>query len=339
MTDLNRHCIFSLALLCALINAPLCSLASATEQKIEDIYHLELLIFRHAENAQQEIEQWPRSHHLHYPEQLIFLRPPPTLDEHIFLPVGDAHELQLDFSLPSPQRHLWWPFPDREQEIARTQPLEDPALLVEQAGPLGDSGQETIADAVEGPADPVTLMESLDKPSSALAAIAEKLPSGSQILFHQQWHQQLGSRDEAPAMVVAGGREYGQHHELEGSISFSKQRFLHLEANLWLSEYLELNAEGGPITAQAEAAPPLLLTMQLPESPEPPQPLRRSVERAGGAAAQDSAKIYRAKRIVQLQQHRKLRSGEIHYLDHPWLGIIVQISKYQPKLHPVEAPQ
>ena len=79
--------------------------------------------------------------------------------------------------------------------------------------------------------------------------------------------------------------------------------------------------------------------MQLPESPEPPQPLRRSVERAGGAAAQDSAKIYRAKRIVQLQQHRKLRSGEIHYLDHPWLGIIVQISKYQPKLHPVEAPQ
>ncbi len=39
---------------------------------------------------------------------------------------------------------------------------------------------------------------------------------------------------------------------------------------------------------------------------------------------------YIVKHIVKMQQKRRMRSGELHYLDHPKLGLLVNIVKYEP---------
>ncbi len=42
-------------------------------------------------------------------------------------------------------------------------------------------------------------------------------------------------------------------------------------------------------------------------------------------------RTYVVKHIVQMQQKRRMRSGELHYLDHPKLGLLVNIVKYEPE--------
>ena len=39
---------------------------------------------------------------------------------------------------------------------------------------------------------------------------------------------------------------------------------------------------------------------------------------------------YFVNRIVQLREVRELREQELHYLDHPALGVLVQITPYTP---------
>jgi hypothetical protein len=41
-------------------------------------------------------------------------------------------------------------------------------------------------------------------------------------------------------------------------------------------------------------------------------------------------KRYVTDRVVSMRQHRKMRSSELHYLDHPLLGLLIQITPYEP---------
>jgi hypothetical protein len=39
---------------------------------------------------------------------------------------------------------------------------------------------------------------------------------------------------------------------------------------------------------------------------------------------------------VRIQLHRRMRSGELHYLDHPLMGILVQADRVEPQAHAAE---
>ena len=38
---------------------------------------------------------------------------------------------------------------------------------------------------------------------------------------------------------------------------------------------------------------------------------------------------YEFRHAVRVAQQRRMRSGELHYIDHPLLGIVVKISRYE----------
>lgn len=141
-------------------------------------------------------------------------------------------------------------------------------------------------------------------------AAALQRSSNYRVLFHKAWQQQLWQKRRAPAIVIRGGNTHAGHSQLEGSIKLSVSRYLHLSTNLWMSEFGEPEAGTGillPEPSSQDSGEPLDLA-----SPGTPAPM-------AGAGP-----VYAA-RVAQLQQERRMRSGELHYLDHPLFGVLLQV--------------
>lgn len=130
---------------------------------------------------------------------------------------------------------------------------------------------------------------------------------GQRVLLHGRWLQPVPERDAPqPLLIHAGQRLPGQHgaHELEGTVEVTLGRYLHFRTQLIYREPL-LGRE--PL----EAA-------RAPDTPAPPlgQALSREALESAG--------------VMQLLESRRLRSDEVHYLDHPKLGVLVRIEPVTP---------
>lgn len=118
------------------------------------------------------------------------------------------------------------------------------------------------------------------------------------ILLHTAWRQTVDDPSRAIAVIVNGGKAFGSHHELEGTFTLSVEHFLRADANLWLSRF----ANNTVATS----------TTVLPNPP--------------GVIASGDATPFTAIQTVLLQEQRRLRSGELHYFDHPRLGLVVLVT-------------
>lgn len=147
---------------------------------------------------------------------------------------------------------------------------------------------------------------SLNKAVAALEA-SERY----RILLHQGWRQPGMDKKTAlsvridhqvPPSPIAhpstSGTFNGESHptkdyRLEGYIQLILARYLHLEIDL---AYHEIQSEGS-----TDSLTNIGLTQSIPTV------------------------------VYHLQQTRRLRSGELHYLDHPVLGILTKITPYKPE--------
>ncbi|MBR9805062.1 hypothetical protein GYB62_00910, partial [bacterium] len=153
-------------------------------------------------------------------------------------------------------------------------------------------------------------MTALPAERRKLNAAADKIArsSAQRIVFHKAWQQRLEPIDNAASVVIHGGKTHGPHYELEGSVKFSRNRYLHITTDLWLSRF------GPQAIGSDQAWPPL-----------PPIPQRNGRRSSSGDYA--SIRAAQATRIVKMEEYRRMRSDEIHYLDHPLFGLLVTISK------------
>lgn len=127
------------------------------------------------------------------------------------------------------------------------------------------------------------------------------------VLLHTAWRQTVDNPTQATAVIINSGKQFGTHHELEGTFTLSIDHFLRADANLWLSRF-----SNGAMTSSPTALP------------NPPGTI-------APAASTDNAS-YVATQTVVLQEQRRLRSGELHYFDHPRMGLVVLVT-------PVKSPQ
>lgn len=129
------------------------------------------------------------------------------------------------------------------------------------------------------------------------------------IVFHGAWRQLMTRRGGASAIAVMGGRTFNQRREVEGSLSFyltnSGDRVI-LESNLWLNRF------GTQAEADSPWTLPVLPTILLEQTQDD----------------EFEQTQYFVNRIIQFQENRDLRVGEFHYLDHPAMGLLVQVSPY-----------
>ena len=68
-------------------------------------------------------------------------------------------------------------------------------------------------------------------------AFAFRVTPGYELLWHQAWKQPMVSEEDAFWILIEGGDNLFDRHELEGSLRIHLSRFLHVTADLWLTDF------------------------------------------------------------------------------------------------------
>lgn len=153
--------------------------------------------------------------------------------------------------------------------------------------------------------------------------------SAYRVLTHLAWRQPVLRANGATPIAITGGRQFGEHHELAGTLTIrfnqSRDRVL-LDTNLWLARF---STQPPPPGQGPEPAPAL----KLPTAPGV------DVEAGAGAGGNDDSQQPRfyVTEVFPMQDSRAMRSNEFHYLDHPAIGVLVQVFPYEPPAAPVNA--
>ena len=148
--------------------------------------------------------------------------------------------------------------------------------------------------------------QSLDSASRQLNDSARSIRRSSlyELLLHQSWLQPIG---QTPVpILIQGGEQYGNLFELEGTFSVRRQRYLHVETDLRLTKFKK---ERTSPASEEQAG----LRFKYPALYEA---ARRGREYSPAAE-------------FNLREKRRLVSGELHYFDHPALGVLLLIRQSQ----------
>lgn len=311
-------------------------------------------------------EQWEPTPELAYPGAARFLVDPKQVQANLKQYPGDSTVDEFGRQLVTIQAETDAPQPNTAARVtapARPAPLqpvyEVPATA---AAPVG-SAQTRAATTADTPAaarltvpTPFTVLPSQQREFRGKAAYMQRRGLYS-TLFHQSWLQRVAAQAQSLPIVIDRSGDSGQWPRLQGSVKLYLSRYLHLETNLWLNthgEYLPGNWQ--------MPAPPLGPPSLVIEDLSTPEPLPGMVayQDTGAAAptAQDTVDtasptasgveaaptteavqpedvveemveegpVYPWRHAVLLQQKRRMRSNEVHYIDHPLLGIVIKIT-------------
>lgn len=244
------------------------------------------------------------------------------------VPVPDRNDLrylpQLRL-LTNPADAYAFPFVPPTPLGAPLAPAVDPAVALETVPTLvleGPVFSPAVRGAFKLPDVERDAYVALDRRFWRFNQLNSRLQSGAEhaVLWHQVWRQPLQPRPQTPALQVVGGDAFGSHNALEGSIRLSSQGqglVADLDANLWLSSF----------TDQLPAAADREWT--LPEQPVP-----------SAVVANDTAELplpevgvvpavsWYPTSIWQLNQSRDVGPNALYYLDHPAMGLLIEIRPY-----------
>jgi len=283
--------------------------AKSIETNLEDIYRIELLVFTN--NSSYSDEQWPARPALDYPNKLLFLKQPLPAEPQ--LTNQDKTESQAP-SMTAESTMLIEPESNVENHLALLPPLLEKLPVA----------QRTL--------------------NQSAAAINRR--NAYSVLFHEAWIQQLESPESAGALVITGGESFGNHNVLEGSVTFSKKRFLHINTNLWLNEFDAAARHVAKdewqhyygdsiILPDIPKAPPIIDIDSLNNtSTDHAKGIDRNYDETNAGFSSFEEQPEKAgfivNRVYTLKEYRRIKRDEQHYLDHPKFGLIVTISKYVP---------
>jgi hypothetical protein len=130
-------------------------------------------------------------------------------------------------------------------------------------------------------------------------------------MYHNAWRQPMHGSNQSIPVWLEGGNQFGVRHELEGSLNFRfnpGQDRVVLNARLWLTQFAAQTLDDTQ-------------TVQLPDLPT------SVLSRRTPTLAPDDLQ-WSAVQVIPVLNTRELRSNEFHYLDHPAVGILVQILPY-----------
>ena len=241
------------------------------------------------------------------------------------------------FARKYPENKEHWPTNIKLRYPSNWVELKDPNQLSEETVDAAvDQGAQNTADLTkEG-------FYQLPSSEQSLASQAQKISRDSryQLLFHQAWRQEIGSLKHAKSIIINGGDTFGEHQQLEGSIRFSVATYLKVQTNLWLSAF-DINV-GQEQTNNWPAIPlrpnlshyattDLTLDADFTHAlaAENSQWKELNNSSFGTEALTEETRTYNTREIILIKQERDMRSNEVHYLDHPVIGVIIKIIPYK----------
>ena len=149
-------------------------------------------------------------------------------------------------------------------------------------------------------------------------------------LFHGAWFQTMADRENSIAVVIRGGDQFDDHFELEGTIKLSVERYLHVQTDLWLSRFINAAASDEPNWNTLPKVP----VQELYKTKATKDFFIDTSQTLQFLDQQDSfgfieQRQYRVEKTVVMRQDRRMRSSELHYIDHPLFGALVKVTPYE----------
>ncbi|UTF60937.1 CsiV family protein [Gilvimarinus sp. DA14] len=241
----------------------------------------------------------------------------------------------------------------RREERARKRQTEAQNPQTNYFGDDSATGQQATATAIDAQqplaVEPVDLARDaffeLPADQRGLNAVANRVAAqpGFDILFHEAWRQRVTAEASAPWVLISGGEAFGEHFELEGSININVSRYLHVFTDLWFTEF-QINT--GQSRNQWPSLPlsPVKRLQQLEAQSAVDIDYSNLMADAVQTRPEDTLMEfleapYLPARIVKLEQQRRMRSSELHHLDHPRLGMLVKITPYERPAESTAAPK
>ncbi len=323
------------------------SAAAAEPAKEPSWYQIELVVFTQP-RADLHAEYWQEQHQPRFASNAIQLQPSAgfaseqpshsSLDTAADAVSDAASDAASDALIADPQA----------LPIAVTAAgLQNPRLVRELRPPLLQEYSDaafTLLDPAQQPRSDETL------PPINTVQLQRR---GHRILFQGQWHQPVHARAQARSVVIRGGQPLTDNYfELEGDIELSLSRYLHLRPNLYFTQALPPAWQPRhPRAIEALASTPSVTTTDLSaaaalDSAALPIPLP-ATDAAFQSPAQPSVQpqvqlLSQPAPIqyltVRLDQPRRMRRNELHYLDHPLFGLLIRLTPFTPEPKRVEIP-
>ncbi len=195
----------------------------------------------------------------------------------------------------------------------------------------------------------ITAFRSIDTEDREFKQTLRRLRNSKayKILTTKTWRQPGLALSASIPVLIQAGEEFDGNYELEGTVNISLSRYLHVQSNLWLSEYVKQIELSNTWWEEStiENAPTFegLLTdsTYASETDEPgEQNLNDTTTLHSGDSnsstpllsalnINESSTHYEAIRTVVIDESRRMRSNELHYLDHPLFGMVIKITSYE----------
>lgn len=318
-------------------------------------YQVELIVF--ANNSTTDTDEvWPLNGR-EYPRPMISIGPSSS-DDIRPKTLGQLEDLEGYFGLwqqsTSPEENIQesndFMFESRRQSIEIPNRTSK-TTIQNAAGDSIDDVPDVIEGAIEGANQPgfsdttneaeLTQLEpdfealfisetavaykDLPNQDRILGAAARSVRRSSmyRLLAHHSWLQPIVSEAQATPILIQGGKRYDSTYELDGTVTISRSRFLHIDTDLWFTQFTPLAADSTNASVSNRLLSPL--DGRLAISPG----LREKYPEV--AEWMSNQEQYIPVNSHHLAQSRRMRSATLHFIDHPGFGVLIKIERFEPE--------
>ncbi len=168
-----------------------------------------------------------------------------------------------------------------------------------------------------------------------LTTIKKRLGSSKhyEVLFHESWNQVLTREEIATSVVIDSPSNSSGWPRIQGTISLFMNNFIHFKSNIWINVGKEKD------TNSIRLKPPPILTIgtrldyqrtncknggMILEPPVLDYFISQKAQTNNEAS--ESMRNYDWSYAIPMQDTQKIKINQIHYLDHPFIGIILKVT-------------
>lgn len=178
---------------------------------------------------------------------------------------------------------------------------------------------------------------------------ALKRHAAFQVLMHTAWRQGDQPKSSAPAFHIRAGKDYSSQFNPDGSykqpglpsstdplkqeVTIDKPLFeldgklqVYVQHYLFLETTLDLKAPATREILMKPAQTKLSLDKEIMDTPALVED-NSTVQFGNLESVSPTFEVEEFLKSYRMSQKRRMRSGEVHYLDHPLLGIVIQVRK------------
>jgi len=192
---------------------------------------------------------------------------------------------------------------------------EGPAVAVPAQGDMPDDGTQPVAQS------PVSDFSRTLLPQSELhlAQARNRLRNSGRydVKFLVGWEEAFPPGHQTPPLLVRVGETKNGYADIEGTIQIERQRYLHVNAQLYDLDLAAMQTEQSPQADSAQAKANQLL-LEISEN-EALDLLLLDAQTAPDENAEPSAPPV----VSVMRETRRMRSEKLHFLDAPTMGLLV----------------